>query len=171
MSEMSINWSEVEDVEDFSPVAPGRYAVQVVSVDDTRTLPAGEEIWELKLVTTKGERAGHQIRDSLFFTQKGLKRAKLVLSRLGVNLAKKTIKPSDLNGCTGVVDVLVEPYEARDGSTKMKNVVTYAGYYSAGSATGPAAAALSPPASKKTAPAVADLWNTSQRADNDEPPF
>lgn len=170
MPEISVNWQEVEEVEDFSPVAPGRYAVKVASVDDTRTLPTGEEIWELKLVTTAGERAGRQIRDSLFFSQKGLKRAKLALSRLGVDLTKKTIKPSDLLEKKVVVDVLVEPYEARDGSTKQKNVITYAGYYKAGSATGPATATPATPAARKPT-ASADLWNTSPTTENDEPPF
>jgi hypothetical protein len=172
MGDITAKWSQVPDSEDFSPLAAGRYAAKITEVDDTRRSSRDDPIWSLKHEVTAGERAGRWLYDNLVFSEKGMKRAKLVLLRLGIPLVDdKPLKAASLVGAESVIDVIVEDYEARDGSMKKRNVIPYAGYHAAGAPTG-AAATPAPAASKKTTPAAAaDLWNTSPTADNDEPPF
>lgn len=122
-----IDFSKIEDSPDFTPVPEGKYLVEVVEVEELST-DKGDEQWKLKMEILEGEYCGKFIYDRLFFTDRAYPRLKLVCSRLGIDVSgEMDLEPELLNHRLVFVDVKIEDYE-KDGKTKQKNNVPYAGY-------------------------------------------
>lgn len=125
---MEIDFGAVEDAEDFSPVPDGKYHVRVVEIEEKVTRN-GDPMWNLTLEVQEGPYAGRTIWDSLTFTAAALKRVKLVLSRLGVDVSGKVkLDPSLIMDREAIVEAVVEEYQKSDGGTGKKSKVPFAGY-------------------------------------------
>ncbi len=136
-----IDFSQVDDIQDFSPLPAGKYLCRLVGVEEAST-QHGDEMWKLRFEVLKGPYAGRLIFDNLVFSDAALKRAKLICSRLGLDVSKELdLTPETIKGRVATLTVEVEPYEDAEGRTKQRNVVPFAGYERA-SESDPAPAAV-----------------------------
>ena len=125
---MIIDFGNVDDVEDFSPIPPGDYLCEVDDVEEDNT-QFGDAMWRLRLVVQGGEYAGRCIFDNLVLSEAAKPRAKLICSRLGLDVSGEIdLEPAMLKGRPCAVSVEIEEYEDREGNTKKRNVVPFAGY-------------------------------------------
>ena len=123
-----IDFSTVEDAQDFSPLPEGKYLCRVAEVEEAST-QYGDEMWKLRFVVAKGPCQGRYIFDNLVFSEAALKRVKLVCSRLGLDVSGEVeLTPSLIKGKACYVTVETEEYEDAEGATKVRNVVPFAGY-------------------------------------------
>ncbi len=123
-----INFSKIEDVQDFTPLPKGSYPCEVVKVEEQRT-QRGDEMWRLSLAITQGEYKGRYVFDNLVFSEKGQKRVKHLCNALGLDVSNDVDLTSDmLLGRMCNVDVDVEDYEDGEGRTRTCNCVPFAGY-------------------------------------------
>ena len=135
-----IDFSHVDDVQDFSPVPAGKYLCRLVGIEEAST-QHGDEMWKLRFEVTQGPYAGRLIFDNLVFSEAALKRAKLICSRLGLDVSKELdLTPELIKGRVALLTVEIEPYEDGEGRTKQRNVVPFAGYERASASDAPAAA-------------------------------
>lgn len=124
-----IDFAKVDDVHDFKPLPEGKYLCRLDNVEEAST-KNGDEMWKLRFEVTSGESEGRYIFDNLVFTDPAMKRAKLVCSRLGLDVSGELdLKPEMLMDKTVVLAVGVEDYEDDQSNTKQRNVVPFAGYY------------------------------------------
>ena len=131
-----IDFSHVDDVQDFSPVPAGKYLCRLVGLEEAST-QNGDEMWKLRFEVIKGPYAGRLIFDNLVFSEAALKRAKLICSRLGLDVSKELdVTPELIKGRVAMLTVEVEPYEDAEGRTKQRNVVPFAGYERASESEG-----------------------------------
>jgi hypothetical protein len=122
-----IDFSKIEDSQDYTPVPEDKYLVEVVEVEELST-DHGDEQWKLKMEILEGEYTGRFIYDRLFFTEKAYPRLKLVCGRFGIDVSgEMDLKPEMLNHKLVYVEVKVEDYEI-DGKIKHSNNVPFAGY-------------------------------------------
>lgn len=127
-----IDFSKYDDVDDYSPLPEGSYVCAVSSIEEAYT-KAGDEMWKLQLDVIEGEFEGRRIFDNLVFSEKAMKRVKLVVSRLGIDVSGEIdLTPEMLQGRVALVSVVVEEYENAAGETKKRNSVLFAGYERAG---------------------------------------
>ena len=130
---MKLNFDEIPDADDFSPLTPGKYPMRVIEVRDGAS-KAGDPMWTLVMEVTSGDRQGKRVYDSILFKAGGaMKRAKLVLGRLGVDThGEVEIEPSMLMDAEAIVTVGVESYEKTEDTgeqvTRERNKVPFAGY-------------------------------------------
>lgn len=123
-----VDFSKVDDVQDFSPLPDGKYLCQVSEIEEATT-QYDDEMWKLKFEVVEGEHKGRFIFDNLVFSEAALKRAKLICSRLGLDVSGEVeLTPSMLKGRRCYLSVLTEEYEDSEGKTKKRNVVPFAGY-------------------------------------------
>lgn len=123
-----IDFGHVDDVQDFSPLPAGKYLCRLIGIEEAST-QHGDEMWKLRFEVIKGPYAGRLIFDNLVFSEAALKRAKLICSRLGLDVSKELdLSPELIKGRVGILTVEVEPYEDSEGRTKQRNVVPFAGY-------------------------------------------
>jgi len=123
-----IDFSHVDDVQDFSPVPAGKYLCRVVGLEEAST-QHGDEMWKLRFEVSQGPYAGRLIFDNLVFSEAALKRVKLICSRLGLDVSKELdLTPELIKGRTALLTVEIEPYEDTEGRSKQRNVVPFAGY-------------------------------------------
>jgi len=123
-----IDFDNVDDVQDFSPIPDGKYLCRVAEVEEATT-QYGDEMWKLRLVVESGPHRGRYIFDNMVFSEAALKRVKLICSRLGLIVSGELdLKPSVIKGRTCYVTVETEEYEDHEGRTKRRNVVPFAGY-------------------------------------------
>ena len=123
-----IDFSRIEDVNDFTPLPEGQYLSRVDDVGITTT-KSGDEMWRLRFVVEEGEYAGRYIFDKLVFSDAALTRVKLICSRLGLDVSGKVeLTPELIEGCTCVISVQIEDYEDNEGETKTRNIVPFKGY-------------------------------------------
>ena len=127
---MELDFSRIEDVEDYVSIPPGEYPCRVTEVREgwTRT---GDPRWSVRLEVAGGEYAGKSAAwDFLSFGGKGARRTKQVLAALGFRTeGQLSIEPQDLVGRLAMVTVIVE--ERTDPMTGVKQVrprVPYEGY-------------------------------------------
>ena len=126
-----LDFSQIDDVNDFTPLPEGEYLCRIVDIEESTTRQ-GDELWKLRFVIESGEYGGRYIFDNLAFSPKALPRAKLLCSRLGVNTGGQLdLRPDHLLEKTCRVSVTVEDYEDEEGNTKKRNRVPFAGYESA----------------------------------------
>jgi hypothetical protein len=123
-----IDFSKIEDVDDFSPVPAGSYLVRVDEVKEATT-QRGDEMWRLRYVIEQGAYSGRCIFDRLVFSEAALPRVKLICSRLGLDVSGELdLRPELIEGCSCVLSVEIDEYEDEEGGTKSRNVVPFAGY-------------------------------------------
>lgn len=132
-----IDFATVDDVQDFSPLPDSEYLCRLAEIEESTT-QNGDELWKLKFEVIEGEYAGRYIFDNMVFSEAALKRAKLICSRLGVDVSGEVdLTPSMVEGRTCLISTEIEEYEDNEGKTKRRNTVPFAGYDRA-AAAGPA---------------------------------
>jgi len=125
-----INWDIIEDVNEFSPIPAGDYPFKVVDVK-VKSTKAGDPMWNLELELIDNQYSGRKVWDNITFNLDGLKRVKLVCSRLGLKTEGKIdLKPEMLIGQKGVVTLVKTSYIDPEGHEKPKNEIPFAGYKS-----------------------------------------
>ena len=136
-----IDFANVDDVQDFSPLPDGEYLCRLAEIEEAST-HAGDEMWKLKFEVADGEYAGRYIFDNMVFSEAALKRVKLICSRLGIDVSGEVeLTPSMLEGATCIIRTEIEEYEDNEGRTKRRNVVPFAGYERADNAVSASAPA------------------------------
>jgi hypothetical protein len=121
-----INFAALDD--SYEPVPPGQYVAEVTGVEQTQTR-SGVEMWRLELTILDGTHEGRRIFDNLVFSERGVRRVKLVADRLGIDVSgEMSLEREDLRDRTCLLDVQIEDYESRDGILRQRNAVPYAGY-------------------------------------------
>ena len=124
----TIDFSQVDDVQDFSPLPDGSYLCRVAEVEERQT-QYGDEMWRVRFVVDSEAHRGRAIFDNIVFSKAALGRAKLVCSRLGLDVSGKLeLTPSLIVGRRCYVTVETEDYEDQEGNTRKRNVVPFAGY-------------------------------------------
>ncbi len=127
-----VDFSKIDDVQDFSPLPPGKYPCRLVEVEEAKT-QYDDEMWKLRFQVASGPHAGRFIFDNLVFSEAAIKRAKLICSRLGLDVSGELeLTPEMLKGRACQVTVDVQDYEDQEGKTKKRNVVPFAGYERSG---------------------------------------
>jgi hypothetical protein len=123
-----IDFSQVEDANGYSPLGEGQYLCRLADVEQTKT-QYGDEMWKLRFVVDDGPSSGRYIFDNLVFSAAAMKRAKLICSRLGLDVSGEVdLVPSMITGRRCYVTVGIEEYGDKEGNTKARNVVPFAGY-------------------------------------------
>ena len=123
-----IDFSHIDDVQDFSPLPDGEDPCRLSEIEEAST-HSGDEMWKLKFEVVDGEYTGRYIFDNLVFSDAALKRVKLVCSRLGMDVSGEIdLTPSLLEGRTCLISTEIEEYEDNEGRTKRRNTVPFAGY-------------------------------------------
>lgn len=127
-----IDFTAVEDAQDFTPIPDGEYRCRVAEVEETAT-QMGDDMWNVELEVVEGEYAGRRIFDRLVFSDSALKRVKLVCRELGIDVSGEVdLVPETIRGRDCIVTVVTEEYENRNGETKRANRVPFTGYRSVG---------------------------------------
>lgn len=127
-----VDFSKIDDVQDFSPLPPGKYPCRLVEVEEAKT-QYDDEMWKLRFQVASGPHAGRFIFDNLVFSEAALKRAKLICSRLGLDVSGELDLTTEmLKGRACQVTVDVEDYEDKEGKLKKRNIVPFAGYERSG---------------------------------------
>ena len=132
---MRIDFSEIEEMDDFSPLPAGKYLSSLSEVEETET-QSGDDMWKLRFSVEEGDHQGRYIFDNVVFSDAALKRAKLICSRLGLDTSGELdLTPELIKGRSCYVTAESEEYEDQEGNTKRRNVVPFAGYETAESTT------------------------------------
>ena len=133
-----LNFDQVEEVQDFSPLPDGKYLCQLNDIEESST-QYNDEMWKVRFEVIDGEDAGRMIFDNLVFSKAALKRVKLICSRLGLDVSGEVdLTPELLKGRKCYVSATTEEYQEEEGRTKKRNVVPFAGYERISEATGAA---------------------------------
>ena len=123
-----IDFSQIDDVPDFSPLPDGKYRCKLVEVEETST-QNGDEMWRLTLEVEAGEFRGRRIFDNMVFSKAAEQRVKLICRGLALNVAGKlTLTPGVVEGRSCYVTVTTESYEDGKGKERTRNAVLFAGY-------------------------------------------
>ena len=123
-----IDFSNIDDVQDFTPLPDGEYLCRLAEIEEASTYN-GDEMWKLKFEVINGEYTGRYIFDNMVFSEAALKRVKLICSRLGIDVSGEVdLTPSMLEGATCFITTEIEEYEDNEGKIKPRNVVPFAGY-------------------------------------------
>lgn len=124
-----VDFDQVDDAENFVSVPNGTYPCQVAEIR-IRQGEDGVERWGVRWVVADGPFAGRTAAwDSLSFEPRGLRRAKLILHRLGVPVdGPQEVRPSDVEGRRALVTVYArERTDAATGRRIIANRVPFAG--------------------------------------------
>lgn len=123
-----IDFNNVDDVQDFSPLPDGKYLCRVAEVQVSAT-QYGDEMWKLRFVVEQGPHRGRFLFDNLVFSNAAMKRVKLICSRLGLDVSRELdLTPALIEGRSCSVTVETEDYEDTEGHPRRRNVVPFAGY-------------------------------------------
>lgn len=123
-----IDFSQIDDVQDFSPLPEGDYLCRLAEIEESTT-QNDDELWKLKFEVIEGEYAGRYVFDNMVFSEAALKRAKLICSRLGLSVSGEIdLAPGMIEGRTCYLTVEIDEYEDSEGRIKKRNVVPFAGY-------------------------------------------
>jgi hypothetical protein len=123
-----IDFSTVEDAQDFSPLPDGKYLCRLAEVEEAGT-QYGDEMWKLRFVVAEGPHKGRRIFDNMVFSEAALKRVKLICSRLGLDVSGELdLTPEAIKDRTCYVTVETDEYEEDEGKMKRRNIVPFAGY-------------------------------------------
>jgi len=127
-----IDFGKVDDVQEYAPLQPGRYTCRLVDVEETST-QHGDEMWKLRFAVESGPERGRVLFDNLVFSAAAMKRVKLICSRLGLDVSGQLdLSPAMLRGRVCCLVVEIEDYQDREGNSRKRNVVPFAGYESTG---------------------------------------
>ena len=123
-----INFEEIEDVQDFTPIPSGRYLCKLVEVEESKT-QYDDEMWNVRFEVIEGEHKGRAVFDRMIFSQAAIKRVKLICSRLGLDVSgPMNLTPEMVKGKTCYIAVQIEEYLDEGKNAKKRNVVPFAGY-------------------------------------------
>ena len=123
-----IDFSKIDDVQDFQPLPDSDYLCRLSEIEEASTTQ-GDEMWKLRFEVIEGEHKGRYLFDNLVFSEAAMKRAKLICSRLGLDVSGELdLTPGMIEGRTCYVTTEVEEYEDNEGRIKRRNVVPFAGY-------------------------------------------
>lgn len=123
-----IDFSQIDDVQDFSPIPPGRYLCRLVEIEESKT-QHDDEMWNLRFEVIEGEHRGRVVFDRLVFSQAALKRVKLICSRMGIDVSGPvSLTPAMMKGKTCFLTVQIEEYLDDEENAKKRNTVPFAGY-------------------------------------------
>ena len=123
-----IDFSKIEEVDDFSPLPDGEYHCKLAKIEEATTVNS-DEMWKLRFKVIEGEYAGKLIFDNMVFSPAALKRVKLICSRLGLDVSSEVdLTPEMILNKTCILTVTTEEYEDSEGRKKKRNVVPFAGY-------------------------------------------
>jgi hypothetical protein len=143
-----IDFNNVDDVQDFSPLPAGKYLCRLAEVEESST-QYGDDMWKLRFAVESGPHRGRYIFDNMVFSDAALKRVKLICSRLGLNVSGELdLTPALIKGRTCYVTVDIEEYEDQEGNAKKRNAVPFAGYDRADASPAAAPHAAAPKAGK-----------------------
>ena len=135
-----LDFSQIDDVQDFSPIPPGKYLCKLVDVEESKT-QNDDEMWNVRFEVIEGEQKGRAVFDRLVFSQAAIKRVKLICSRLGLDVSGPlNLTPETVKGRTCFLTVQIEEYLDEEENPKKRNVVPFAGYEKADKAAASAAA-------------------------------
>ena len=132
---MRIEACDGTDVDDFVVVEDGEYRMRVGEVRPVEGA-AGREAWMLRLELVHGELAGRTaVLDWLNFTERGLRRVRMVLAALGFDVTGSLdVEPEELLGREAMVRVATqESRRESDGRLLRRSRVAYDGWESVGS--------------------------------------
>ena len=127
---MEIDFTEVKNIEDLRSIPPGEYSCRVAEVRESQS-PAGHTRWGLRWEVESGDLAGRTACwDSLHWSERGMPRAKFVLSILGFQAeGALSLDPADLTGRRALVQCQSEEREDPvTGIRRLTNRVPFAGY-------------------------------------------
>ena len=126
-----IDFTKVDDAQDFSPLPEGVYRCRIAKVEETTT-QAGDEMWRLRFEVSQGPFEGRFVFDNAVFNEVGLRRVKLLCSCLGLDVSGELeVTPAAIIDGSCDVTVTTEDYVDDEGKTKARNVVPFAGFKSA----------------------------------------
>jgi hypothetical protein len=129
---LEVDFSGIEEIEDYLAVPPGRYLCRVAEVREGWT-QAGDERWSLRLEVADGEFAGKTAAwDGVSWGERGRRRAKHVLSALGFDVGGRlTLDSRELVGRTAQVTILAEERtDPLTGTRQVRPRVPFQGYES-----------------------------------------
>lgn len=133
---MKIDFSNIDEVQDFSPIPNGRYLCEIIGIEETSTRN-GDAMWKIQLEVSSGEYEGRCLFDNLVFSEKCLGRVKLFWASIGLDVSGEVDVTPDLAECrTCNVEVGTEEYKDAVGVLKRSNFVPFAGYLRAGAESG-----------------------------------
>jgi len=127
------DFSKVEEVADFVSVPNGTYPCRVAEVRE-RLGEDGTERWSLRWEVEDGPFAGRTAAwDNLAWSEKGVRRVKLVLERLGFPVqGELDLRADELVGRRALVTIFAQEYVDRaTGSRRIRSRVPFAGYQAA----------------------------------------
>ncbi|KJU86015.1 protein containing DUF669 [Candidatus Magnetobacterium bavaricum] len=125
---IDLDFTDIEDINDFSPLPEGKYLCKVESVDIKQNKDSND-MWSLKLKVIEGEYGGRFIFDNMVFSANGIKRIKHILKAMGFDVSGKLKLSTDkLIDRQVFVDTVVEDYDNAAGEKRKKSKVTFAGY-------------------------------------------
>ena len=127
---MQIDFSTVDDVQDFISVPEGAYACRIVEVRESITRE-GHPRWAFRLEVAGGEYIGRTAAwDSLIWSPRALPRAKTVLMKLGFDVSGAlSIESNDLIGREVRADLIAEEHENPETGRRTTRLrVPYLGY-------------------------------------------
>lgn len=123
-----IDFHDVADVSDFSPVPDGEYHCCIADVEQDVTR-AGDEMWKLRWRVEGGEHAGRFLFDNLIFSPRALPRAKLICAACGLDVSGEVdLTPDMLANRQAMITTQIEEYEDGNGTTKVRNTIPWDGY-------------------------------------------
>ena len=126
---MEIDFDEQDTISNFISIPCGTYLCRIAEVR-TGVTQGGDDRWSMRLVVAEGQYVGKQAAwDSLVFSTRGRTRARSVLHALGLpSKGRVELLPSDLEGCTALVEVRPSEYQSPSGQVIRRNEVPYDGY-------------------------------------------
>ncbi len=130
---MRIDFSSVEDVDSFVSVPEGTYLCRITEVRE-RATREGDPRWSFRLMVDDGEYSGRTAAwDGFSWSERGMHRAKHVLSKLGFDTdGVLEVVRDDLVGRKAYVQVQFEEREDPvTGNRQVRPRVPYMGYQSA----------------------------------------
>lgn len=136
---MRVDFSNVDDVQNFVSVPPGTYLCRIAEVRE-RTTRDGDPSWSFRLMVDEGEYSGRTAAwDSFSWSERGMSRTKHVMTELGFETdGVLDVNSEDLMGRRAYVEVLLEEREDPvTGARQIRPRVPFRGYARVGDSAVP----------------------------------
>ena len=130
--DVRVDFGRVEDVQDFASIPAGTYAVRIAEVREGVTKD-GSPRWSFRLEVLEGTYVGRTAAwDSISWSERGLRRAKHVLGKLGFDVSGEIeVHGAQLVGLEAVAEITMEEwYDEANGQRQIRPRVPYHGYES-----------------------------------------
>lgn len=127
---MEYDFRAVPDLEDFVAVPNGTYRCRIGEVR-RKSARDGSDRWSIRWVVAEGPYAGRTAAwDNLTWSERGIRRVKLVLGRLGLPVdGVLNLEPEGLVGRVAAVTVFAEEFvNPTTGARQVRSRVPFAGY-------------------------------------------